>query len=364
MPSQTIDERITEIEDEIRKTPYHKGTEHHIGKLKARIAKLREEEFQKGIRGGSGGGGGYAVAKTGDASVVFVGPPSVGKSTLLNRITNAQSKVGAYDFTTVDVIPGMLNYNGAKIQIFDVPGIIEGAAKGKGRGKQILSVARTANLVVIMVDHKTISFIEKIKKELYENGVRFDEQPPKISISKQSSGGIRVNSTVNLSIAYDTIKSLANEFRLPNAEVIIKENVTIDQFIDAFMGNRVYLPYLVIVNKIDESNKNELMRKVPQNLSPLFISAQNDENFDQLKAEIWNRLNFIRVYLKEKDQVDFSSPFIAKKGESLKELLETLSIDNKESFSNAKISGPGAKYPGQEVSLSFIPEDGTVVQFL
>ncbi len=197
MPTLSIDQRISDIEKEIRETPYHKGTEHHIGKLKARIAKLKSEAIEKNWKGSGGGGGGYAVAKTGDASVVFVGPPSVGKSTLLNKLTKAQSKVGEYDFTTQEVIPGMMDYKGAKIQLFDVPGIVEGAAKGKGRGRQVLSVARTANLIIIMVDVKTISRIEKIKEELSENGIRLDEDPPRVRIIKQLSGGIKINSTMN-----------------------------------------------------------------------------------------------------------------------------------------------------------------------
>lgn len=358
---QTIDERIIEIEDEIRKTPYHKATEHHIGKLKARIAKLKEEKFLKTIAAGSGGGGGYAVGKTGDASVVLIGPPSVGKSTLLNKLTNAQSKVAAYDFTTIDVVPGMLEYKGAKLQIFDVPGIVEGAAKGKGKGKKVLSVARTTDLIIIMVDIKTLNYIEKIKEELYENGVRLDEDKPKVSVIKQLSGGIKVNSTTQLSISYETIKELANEFRLINAEIIIKENISLDRLIDAFMGNRVYLPYFVIVNKSDLG--------LPKNFTfdrgkTVFISSQFDQDFEKLKEKIWGNLDFIRVYLKKDEITDYQSPFILKKGKSFNDLLNQISICVKDTFKSAKVFGPGAKYQGQEVSLTFVPVDETIVQFV
>lgn len=356
---QTIDDRISEIEEEVRQTPYHKGTEHHIGKLKARIAKLKEEKFQKMI-GGGGGGGGFAVKKTGDATVVFVGPPSVGKSTLLNRLTNAESKVGTYDFTTLDVIPGMMGYKGAKIQILDIPGIIEGASKGKGRGKKVLSVVRAADLIVIIVDVKTTKMIPIIKKELWENGVRLDEKRPEVEIIKQLSGGIKVNSSTQLSLSYDTVKELALEFRLPNAEIIIKEDVSLDRLIDSFMNNRVYRPYLVIVNKTDLGRPKELK----ENENIIFISAQENQNLDILKEKIWGKLQFIRVYLKKDGVVDYQSPFVIKKGGTLKNLLDNISICDKETFTKAKISGPGAKFEGQEVSFSFIPLDETVVQFV
>jgi ribosome-interacting GTPase 1 len=64
-------------------------------------------------------------------------------STLLNAITNKESKVAAYDFTTLDAIPGMMEYDGeykgARIQIIDLPGIIEGGASGKGRGREVFA---------------------------------------------------------------------------------------------------------------------------------------------------------------------------------------------------------------------------------
>jgi small GTP-binding protein len=66
---------------------------------------------------------------------------SVGKSTLLTLLTGTQSEAAAYEFTTLTCIPGIIHYNDAKIQLLDLPGIIEGASEGKGRGRQ--ACART-----------------------------------------------------------------------------------------------------------------------------------------------------------------------------------------------------------------------------
>ena len=56
----------------------------------------------------------------------------MGKSTILTQLTGTQSEVAAYEFTTLTCIPGVIHYNDAKIQLLDLPGIIEGAAQGKG----------------------------------------------------------------------------------------------------------------------------------------------------------------------------------------------------------------------------------------
>lgn len=56
----------------------------------------------------------------------------MGKSTLLTALTGTKSEAAAYEFTTLTCIPGVIHYNDAKIQLLDLPGIIEGAAEGKG----------------------------------------------------------------------------------------------------------------------------------------------------------------------------------------------------------------------------------------
>lgn len=120
------------------RTQKNKATMGHIGLLKARLAKLRRELIEPKGGGGGGGGEGFDVAKTGDARVGFVGFPSVGKSTLLTNLAGVYSEVAAYEFTTLTTVPGVIRYKGAKIQLLDLPGIIEGAKDGKGRGKQVI----------------------------------------------------------------------------------------------------------------------------------------------------------------------------------------------------------------------------------
>lgn len=357
--SLEISEEIKQIEEEIRSTPYHKGTEHHVGRLKAKIAKLKDEQIQKKLKSSGGGGPGYAIRKTGDATIVLVGSPSVGKSTLINQITHAQSKVAAYDFTTTHVIPGMMDYRGAKIQIFDLPGIVGGAAGGKGRGKEVLSVTRSANLILIMTDAQNLDKISLIKKELNEFGIRLDEEKPKVYIHKGLSGGVKVTSNcrqTNFSLA--TVKDLAQNFKIRNGEIVLKEKLTLDRLIDAFMGNRVYLPYLSVINKID-------INPLPKQKGLIQISAQNNIGIDELKEAIWQKLGLVKIFLKaRRKKTDFDEPLIVKKGKSLSQILENLMISDKELITCAKISGPGAKFPGQEVSLSFMPQEGTTVSFL
>ena len=131
----TIDEQIKSLEEEISKTKYNKATQGHIGKLKAKIAALREKkEKAQAHAKSSGGGPGFEVKKSGDASVALVGFPSVGKSSLICQLTDVESEAGNFAFTTLTCIPGVLHHRGATIQILDLPGLIKGAAEGKGRG--------------------------------------------------------------------------------------------------------------------------------------------------------------------------------------------------------------------------------------
>src|SRR5258708_788274 len=228
----TIDEQIEEIEAVLRKTPHHKATNGFIGAMRAKIARLRDKEIESATKGG-GGGGGFTVKKQGDATVVLVGPPSAGKSTLLNQLTNAESKVAPYAFTTVTVVPGMLKYNKAYIQILDIPGLIEGAKEGKGRGREVLSVAKGADLLLIMTDVKRSSAFANMVNELDGAGIRINEERPKVLIEKKVSGGLEVFSNFKQSIDKETIKGIAREFGIKSGNITLQEKISQRRLFDA-----------------------------------------------------------------------------------------------------------------------------------
>lgn len=355
-----ISQTIEDIQEEIRKTPYHKGTEHHIGKLRARLARLKDRELEGSVKSkGGGGGGGYAVKKQGDATVVLIGPPSAGKSTLLNKLTNAESKVAPYAFTTVSVIPGMLLYRGAYIQILDVPGLIEGARLGKGRGKEVLSVARAADLLLIMSDVDRQEYIEKLVFELEDAGIRINKPKPNVRIEKKTGGGLTIHSNIAQDASKETISAISQEFGIKNAEITLKEKLSIERLIDAFSSSRVYIPALFLVNKIDKKGGKSL----PSH--NILISAQEGEGLNELKEKIWDKLGLVTVYLvRPDDEPSLNNPIIMKKGNLLSAVAEKIGTDFGENKKLAKIWGGSAHYPGQEVPLTKEVEEGLMVRFI
>lgn len=216
-------DKIKELEQELSTTKYNKRTQHHIGLVKARIANLKKKELARSASKGKKEG--YSVRKTGDGTVIILGFPSVGKSTLLNSITNADSPIGTYDFTTLKVIPGIMNYKHAKIQILDVPGVVSGAASGRGRGKEVLTVIRNCDLVLILLDINRLNEYKVLCKEVYEAGIRLNQEKPDVRIKKKARGGIQIGRNVHLPDLDDkTIKSILKEFSISNAEVLIRTN--------------------------------------------------------------------------------------------------------------------------------------------
>lgn len=364
-----LEEEIEAIEEEIASTPYNKSTEAHIGRLKAKLADKKEKLENQSS---AGGGSGYAVEKTGDATVALVGFPSVGKSTLLNALTNAESEVGSYEFTTLNVNPGMLQYRGANIQIMDVPGLIEGAADGRGGGREVLSVVRAADLVVYVLSVFEIDQYERLSEELYANKVRLDTEPPSLSVIKKGRGGIRVTASGDPGLPEEVIKEVLRENGYVNANVTVREELDVDRLIDSIMENRVYLPSIVTVNKADLIDRDYLETVYEDlrahDLDPeevTFISAEEERGLDGLKERIWQTLGLMRIYMDKPGRgVDYEEPLILTEGSDIEDAMEKLGGEFKERFRFARVSGPSAKHDEQQVGTDHELADEDVVKFI
>jgi len=350
-----IDEEIRQIEEEIKNTKYNKATQHHIGKLKAKLARLRDEKLKQK---GGGGGAGFGIKKTGDATVGMIGFPSVGKSTLLNLLTNAESKIGSYDFTTTSVIPGVMEYEGCKIQLLDLPGIISGAAEGRGEGRKIISIARVVDLILIMVDAGNLSQLNFIKEELHNAGIRLNQKPPDVTIKKKDRGGISIEISKNAKIDEEMAKNIAQEY-LINADIVIRGDVDEEKFIDALSGNRVYVPSITAINKID-IYKN--VHDIPKDERTVLVSAKTGFGVNELRKKIFEALSLVRIYMKpEGGNADMEHPLVLKKGAKIEDVCRKIHRDFVKNFRYALVWGPSASFPGQRVGINHVVKDKDVV---
>ncbi|GIU69495.1 MAG: GTP-binding protein [Candidatus Woesearchaeota archaeon] len=355
-------EEIRELEEKIANTKYNKSTQYAIGLMKAKLARLKEKESLRGS--GTKKSEGYDVRKTGDGTVILIGFPSVGKSTLLNDLTNAESKTAEYAFTTLKVIPGIMNYNDAKIQILDVPGIVSGAASGVGRGKEVLSVMRGADLALIIIDVNQPEHYPALLKEIYDANIRINKKSPDVKIVKTTTGGLRIASTIKLTkIDIETIKIVLKEFKIINADIIIRSDIDVDELIDVIEGNKKYIPALTIINKIDLATEEQIKKVVKNLKADLAISAKDKIYIEHLKELIFENLNLIRIYLKEPGkEPDLDVPLIIRRGYTVKDVCNKLHKDFISKFKFCRIWGRSSKFPGQKLMLDHKLEDKDILE--
>lgn len=122
---------------------------------------------------------------------------------------------------TVLTLHSRPRYKGTKIQLLDLPGIIEGAAHGKGRGRQVVACAKSADMVMMVLDagkeagnkHREI-----LERELEIVGIRLNKRPPNIAYVKKDTGGVKFNATVPLTkLGADPAKVIPSLSTMPRA---------------------------------------------------------------------------------------------------------------------------------------------------
>jgi len=167
------------------------------------------------------------------ADVGLVGFPNAGKSTLLSKLTAAKPKIADYPFTTLKPNLGIVSYrDGRSFVMADIPGIIEGAAEGKGLGHYFLRhIERNSNLLFLVP-----ADADDIQKE-YE--------------------------------------VLLNELKKYNPELLDKKRILAISKSDM----------------LDEELKEEIAKDLPKDVPHIFISSYTGENLDRLKDLLWKELN-------------------------------------------------------------------------
>ncbi|KAJ1933581.1 GTP-binding protein rbg1, partial [Linderina macrospora] len=251
--------------------------------------------------------------------------------------------------------------------ILDLPGIIEGAKDGKGRGRQVIAVARTCSLIFLVLDVlKPLTHKAVIERELEGFGIRLNKEPPNILFRKKDKGGINMTNTVPLTnLDQDIVRSILSEYRIASADISFRCDATADDLIDVIEGNRVYIPAVYVLNKIDQISIEELdmIYKIPHAVP---ISAHHEWNFDELLEKMWEYLNLVRIYTKPKGQLpDYSAPVVLKRDKStIFDFCNSIHKGILKEFAYANVWGSSVKHNPQKVGRDHVLLDEDVVSIV
>ncbi len=202
LKAKTIEDKIYWLEEMIKNSKKHKGTENMLAELRTRLKKLKEKQ-EKAKKSG----------KTTKKSIkkeyfqcVLVGLPNSGKSSLLEKLTNVKPKISPYPFSTVSPEVGTMEYEGVKAQIIDIPPI------GADNFDQGLVNSADCLLIVIeaLQDMEKISpFLKKSKSPqiiiLNKSDLLSSEQKRKLEETIKSK---KINGIIISTITAENIQKL------------------------------------------------------------------------------------------------------------------------------------------------------------
>jgi small GTP-binding protein len=160
------------------------------------------------------------VRREGVAQVALVGPPNVGKSSLLQALSSIQIKTGDYPFTTLRPVPALTLIRGVQVQFVEIPGLIAGASEGRGGGRALLGVLRGADAIVYCHDLSgPIDQLEEVHREVIDAGI---ERPSMVA-------GTRLDEAETG--ALDRLRAAMPD--LPVVGVSVLDDGSLDEFRDA-----------------------------------------------------------------------------------------------------------------------------------
>ena len=299
--------KIEALEAMLAIMPKHKGTDKLRADLRRKIAKISQEAERKYATSRTS----FYIRKEGAGQVALVGLPNVGKSRLLKAATDASPEVADYPFTTKAPTIGMMKFKNIQIQLVDTPPIASPASR-----MWLNNIVRNADLIAIIVDlsNQPMEQVETTLQELE-----------------------------NMNIASATSNT---------------KEATIGKF-----QKRI----LIVGNKNDlensSTNWSQLNAQYKAHFYMISISAEEGSNLEELKREVFDALDIIRVYTKAPGtKPDFTNPIILKRGSTVKDATEPIHKDFRSGLKYALVWGSG-KFDGQRVGQEHVLQDGDIIEF-
>lgn len=306
--AESVADKIARLEDLIRTVPKHKGTDHLRADLRRKLAELKREPRSR--KGGARRASAFNISQEGAGQVALIGPPNVGKSALLNALTNAIPEVAPSPFTTWEPLPGMMTYDDVQIQLIDTPPL-----NAEYTDPGLMDLIRRADLALLVVDLQ---------------GDPVGQLHESIALLRQHR---------------------------------IRPRHTRDEN-DAEPG--AYVPTLVVANKCDDDAAEELVELFSALLEEewpmVAVSATTERGLDQLRRRVFEALEIIRVYSKEPGEPpDLVAPYTLPQGSTVAAMAAKVHKEVAEKLKAARVWGANV-FDGQMVSRDHVLSDGDIVE--
>jgi ribosome-interacting GTPase 1 len=307
--AESASEKIACLEELLSTVPKHKGTDKLRADLRRKLSKLRAES--KARTGATRRESAFLIERAGAGQVVVVGPPNTGKSALVATLTNAGPEVSPSPFSTWTPTPGMMPFADVQIQLIDTPPLHSDFVQ-----PELMDLIRRSDLILLVLD-------------LQADPIR------------------QLEDTMDLLAAHHILPHWLQDDRPEGGRATVK-------------------PLLVVANKADDEDSNELVELFRQLVGeqwPVFaVSATSGRNLEQLKAQVFDRLEVIRVYSKPPGrEPDLAAPFVLKRGSTVEELAGKIHQDFRHNLLAARVWG-SAEFDGQMVPREHVLADGDVVE--
>ncbi len=347
--ARTVKEKIKALEEALRYLPKHKGAENMRAMLQRRLAQLRKELEKK--KGKGGGGKSVLVEKQGFQAVLF-GFPNSGKTLILSELTSAPVRPSPTPMSTVQPIPGIMEWNGGRVQLVEVPSYFPGYEDSK-LGKVGLATIRAADAVILVVDLRQDPKmqVETLVDFLAKEGIYLNRERLPVAVKKLPHEEFVFYGEAHLRGQKEAFIEILRSLGYRGAEVIARGPITPDDLLVALDESARFLPAIIVGTF---SGFEEEFYKI-QGFNKVLFRGRDSA------GEIFRALGLIRVYTKPPRGKVSEKPVTLKEGSTVGDLAEVV-LPGK-AVKGAKIWG-STKFPGQQVSLDYVLKDGDIVELL
>lgn len=181
------------------------------------------------------------------------------------------------------------------------------------------------DLVLLMLD-ATKSDVQGqlMEQELALVGIRINQSPPNVCYKPKKNGGVSFNATLPLThLNAKLCIAILRDRSVHSADLLVREDVTVDQFLDVVEGNRQYLKRLYVYNH--ESVSLEELDRLAWQSNTVVVSCESTLNFDALINHIWTTLTRCRVFTKKRGAApDFGDPLVLREGARVEDACHTI----------------------------------------